>query len=122
MPSNIYARTVDFARAGERNAKAAQVEKTYAEEADRSGSMYDLMYHSHNEHFLAMAASMEGRYAEAKQAADRLAKRLMPHAAMMPMLDGFVMTPLWGGARFSKWNGILARPEPPAALAETHLN
>src|SRR5258707_11070010 len=68
-----------------------------------------------------MAASMEGRYAEAKQAADALAKRLMPRAAMMPMLDGFVMTPVWVDARFSKWEAILARPEPPAALAETHL-
>ncbi len=121
MPSHIYARTGDFARAAERNAKAAQVDKTYAEEADRSGSMYDLMYHSHNEHFLAMAASMEGRYAEAKQAADGLAKRLTPHAVLMPMLDGFVMTPVWVDARFSKWDAILARPEPPATLAETHL-
>jgi tetratricopeptide (TPR) repeat protein len=121
MPSHIYARTGDFSRAAERNRKAAQIDKTYAEEADRSGSMYDLMYHSHNEHFLAMAASMEGRYAEAKEAADALAKRLMPHAAMMPMLDGFVMTPIWVDARFSKWEAILARPEPAMALAETHL-
>ena len=121
MPAHIYARTGEFSRAAERNAKAAQVDKAYAEEADRSGSMYDLMYHSHNEHFLAMAASMEGRYAEAKQAADGLAKRLMPHAAMMPMLDGFIMTPFWVDARFSKWDSILSRPEPPASLAETHL-
>jgi tetratricopeptide (TPR) repeat protein len=121
MPSHIYARTGDFSHAAERNAKAAQVDKSYAEEADRSGSMYDLMYHSHNEHFLAMAASMEGQYAEAKQAADALSKRLLPHATMMPMLDGFVMTPIWVDARFSKWDAILARPEPPASLAETHL-
>jgi len=121
MPSHIYARTGDFSQAVEQNAIAAKVDKKYAEEADRGGSLYDLMYHSHNEHFLASAASMEGRYAEAKKAADGLASRLMPHAKMMPMLDGFIMTPLWVDARFSKWDSILARTEPAAELVETHL-
>jgi tetratricopeptide (TPR) repeat protein len=121
MPAHIYARTGDFSQAVERNAVAAKVDKAYAEEAERTGSMYDLMYHSHNEHFLASAASMEGRYAEAKKTADALAARLMPHAKMMPMLDGFIMTPLWVDARFSKWDTILARPEPAAELPETHL-
>lgn len=121
MPSHIYARTGDFAQAVEQNAIAAKVDKGYAQEADRAGSLYDLMYHSHNEHFLASAACMEGRYAEAKEAADALAARLMPHAKMMPMLDGFLMTPLWVDARFSKWDAILARPEPAPELIETHL-
>ena len=48
-------------------------------EGRRDGSIYDLMYHSHNEHFQAMAASMEGNYAQAKKAADAMAARL--HAA-----------------------------------------
>jgi len=121
MPAHIYARTGDFTQAVERNAVAAKVDKAYAEEADRAGSLYDLMYHSHNEHFLAMAASMQGRYAEAKKAADALVSRLMPHVKMMPMLDGFLTTPLWVDARFSKWDAILARPEPALDLAETHL-
>jgi tetratricopeptide (TPR) repeat protein len=121
MPAHIYARTGDFSEAIERNTKAAQVDKVYAEEANRSGTLYDLMYHSHNEHFLAMAACMGGRYAEAKSAADALAARLMPHSKMMPMLDGFIMTPLWVDARFSKWDAILERPEPSVELLETHL-
>jgi tetratricopeptide (TPR) repeat protein len=79
------------------------------------------MYHSHNEHFLAMAASMSGRYGEAKQAAEGLAQRLLPHANMMPMLDTFIMTPIWVDARFSKWDAILARPEPATESVETHL-
>ena len=121
MPAHIYERTGDFAQAAEQNALAAKVDKSYAEEADRSGTLYDLMYHSHNEHFLAMAASMRGRYAEAKQAADAMSQRLLPHARMMPMLDAFIMTPIWVDSRFGKWDAILARPEPPADLRETHL-
>jgi len=78
------------------------------------------MYHSHNEHFLAMAACMAGNYAQAKQAADALAARLMPHARMMPMLDAFIMTPVWVDARFANWDAILARPEPLPELRGTH--
>jgi hypothetical protein len=37
------------------------------------------------------------------------------------MLDGFIMTPLWVDARFSKWDAILERPEPSVELLETHL-
>src|SRR5208282_3857442 len=50
----------------------------------------------------------------------RLAARLMPHANMMPMLDAFIMTPIWVDARFGTWDAILARPEPLKELPGTH--
>lgn len=121
MPAHIYARTGDYADAAKNNVEAAKVDTVYARKADKEGSMYDLMYHSHNEHFLASAASMEGRYVEAKAAADGLATRLMSHAKTMPMLDSFIMTPLWVDARFNKWDTILARPEPPKEVPGTHV-
>jgi tetratricopeptide (TPR) repeat protein len=120
MPAHIYERTGNYEEAARNNAQAATVDLAYARKAEQEGSMYDLMYHSHNEHFEAMAASMEGRYAEAKKAADAMAVRLMPRAAKMPMLDGFIMTPIWVDARFGKWNEILERPEPAKELAGTH--
>jgi len=120
MPAHIYIRTGDYAAAVKNNAEAAKVDRVYAQKADKEGSLYDLMYHSHNEHFLAWAASMSGRYQEAKAAADGLAKRLEPHAKMMPMLDGFIFTPVWVDARFAKWDAILKRPEPPKELPGTH--
>jgi tetratricopeptide (TPR) repeat protein len=120
MPAHIYERTGDYEAAAHNNAEAAKVDHAYAEEAGRSGSIYDLMYHSHNEHFEAMAASMAGRYSEAKNAADAMTTRLLPHVKMMPMLDGFMMTPIWVDARFNKWEQILARPEPMKELAGTH--
>jgi tetratricopeptide (TPR) repeat protein len=120
MPSHIYARTGFYSDAVKSNEEAAKVDRVYARKAAQQGSMYDLMYHSHNEHFLASAASMTGRYAEAKAAADAMASRLMPHAKMMPALDTFIMTPLWVDARFNKWDAILARPEPAQELPATH--
>ncbi len=120
MPAHIYARTGDFSDAVRCNVEAAKADKVYARKAEQEGSLYDLMYHSHNEHFLASSASMEGRYVEAKAAADGLATRLLPHAEGMPMLDAFVMTPLWVDARFAKWDAILAAPEPAKELPATH--
>ena len=121
MPAHTYIRTGDYLAAAKNNALAAQVDRTYAQKAEKEGSIYDLMYHSHNEHFLAMAASMAGNYAQAKAAADGLAKRLAPHAKTMLMLDGFMSTPLWVDARFGKWDAILARLEPAKELLATHV-
>ena len=118
MPTHIYERTGDFDLAARNNAEAARVDRWYAERAGQVGSIYDLMYHSHNEHFEAMAASMEGNYAQARKAADSMAARLLPHAKMMPMLDGFIMAPIWVDVRFGKWQEVLSRPEPMKELAD----
>jgi hypothetical protein len=103
MPSHIYSRVGYFADASESNVKAIAADATYAKEGERVGSLYDLMYHSHNEHFLAFAAAMVGSYTEAKRAADAMEKRLLPHADMMPMLESFLWTPIWVDLRFTKW-------------------
>jgi tetratricopeptide (TPR) repeat protein len=121
MPAHIYSRLGYFSEAAESNVKAIEADRSYAREAERSGSLYDLMYHSHNEHFLAYAAAMEGRYGEAKKAADTMEKRLLPHADMMPMLEAFLWTPIWVDLRFAKWQQVLARPEPPRNRKVPHL-
>ncbi len=121
MPSHIYSRVGYFSDAAESNVKAIEADRSYAKEAEQSGSLYDLMYHSHNEHFLAFAAAMEGRYREARRAADAMEKRLLPHADMMPMLESFLWTPIWVDLRFAKWQEILARPEPPPNRRVPHL-
>ncbi len=121
MPAHVYARVGDFPGAADSNARAIVADVAYANEADRTGSMYDLMYHSHNEHFLAYAACMEGRYAEAKTASDALEKRLLPHAQMVAMLDVFLWTPIWVDLRFAKWDAIAARPEPSSERKISHI-
>ena len=121
MPAHIYERTGDYDRQLATTRKPQKSITSYAQKAGQLGSMYDLMYHSHNEHFEAMAASMEGNYAQARKAADGMAARLMPHAKMMPMLDGFIMAPIWVDVRFGKWEEVLARPEPMKELAGTHV-
>jgi tetratricopeptide (TPR) repeat protein len=121
MPAHVYIRTGDLDAAVRSNVLAVKADQKYALEAQQTGSIYDLMYHSHNEHFIAMAASMAGRYAQARAAADGLAKRIEPHAQAMFMLDPFIATPIWVDARFNKWDAILARPEPARFMPVTHL-
>ena len=121
MPAHIYIRTGDLDAAIKCNVLAVKADQKYALEAQQTGSIYDLMYHSHNEHFIAMAASMAGRYAEARAAADGLAKRIEPHVSAMLMLDYFIATPIWVDARFNKWDAIIARPEPAKLMPATHL-
>src|SRR5581483_8169510 len=82
MPAHIYVRTGDYAAAVTSNEEAAKTDSLYAEKAAQQGSLYDLMYHSHNEHFLAYAAAMNGQYSVAKNAADHMAQRLLPHVQM----------------------------------------
>ena len=121
MPAHIYIRTGDLESAIKCNVLAVKADQKYALEAQQTGSIYDLMYHSHNEHFIAMAASMAGRYAQARAAADGLAKRIEPHVHAMLMLDYFIATPIWVDARFNKWDAIMARPEPAKLMPTTHL-
>jgi tetratricopeptide (TPR) repeat protein len=120
MPAHIYERTGFYSSAAAQNREAAKVDQEYVEKSGQVGSIYDLMYHSHNEHFLAMAASMSGNYAQARSAADAMCARLAPHTQMIAMLDGFLGTPIWVDARFGKWQEILARPEPPKEQPGTH--
>jgi len=120
MPAHIYERTGFYEAAIRNNEEAVKVDRAYALKAEREGTLYDLMYHSHNEHFLAMAACMAGNYELARRAADAMAARLMPHAKMMPMLDAFIMAPIWVDTRFGNWDAILARPEPFKELRGTH--
>jgi hypothetical protein len=72
------------------------------------------MYYSHNLHVLAVAHAMQGRFADAKKAADQLAEHVGPHVAEMPMLEFFLPTPMLTLVRFQRWDDVLAQPAPPA--------
>jgi hypothetical protein len=75
-----------------------------------------MMYYSHNLHFIAMAAAMEGRYADAWQAADKLAAHVAPGVKDVPPLEGFMTVPIMVRVRFQKWDEILAMPTPDAGM------
>ena len=113
MPAHIYARTGDHAAAANANAAGAAADLKYLATAPPDG-FYGMAYYSHNLHFLADSHMMQGRFNDAKQAADRVAERLNPHAAMMPMIESMVVMPVSVLLRFGRHADVLALAEPRA--------
>src|SRR5205823_11668487 len=78
MPAHIYERTGDYAAAAQSNEDAAAADRAYIK-ANGARGVYPLMYYSHNLHFLAIAYSMEGRFADSVRAARGLEANVGPH-------------------------------------------
>jgi len=114
MPAHIYIRTGDYQSALTTNQKAALVDQMYLKSGAGQG-IYSMMYYSHNLHFIAMAAAMNGNYAEARRGARLLAANVGPHVKEMPALGGFMTVPLAVDVRFHRWDEILKTPQPDAA-------
>ena len=118
MPAHVYIRTGDYDAAIKTNEKAAEVDRAYIKATGVQG-IYPMMYYSHNLHFIAMCASMNGNYAEAKKNAQLLVANVAPHVKDMPPLEGFMTIPMAVDIRFHKWNEILAMPQPDPAMKIT---
>jgi tetratricopeptide (TPR) repeat protein len=121
MPAHTYIRTGRYEDAAEANRRAIAVDKAYLARTNAQGNystVYSMMYISHNYQFLWAAASMEGRSAEAIQAARDMAAHFpeeMGHAMerAMPGVDYFISPPLFALVRFGRWSEVLAAPRPP---------
>jgi tetratricopeptide (TPR) repeat protein len=116
MPAHVYMRTGDYAGAVTANQRAADVDRQYIARTHAEG-VYPLMYYNHNLQFLAAAAMMQGKRAEAQKAADELAKNTAPLAREMPMAEFVVPMPLFVELRFGDWSAALAEPDPGLPLA-----
>jgi tetratricopeptide (TPR) repeat protein len=123
MPAHIYDRVGDYDGAVVANAVGAAADRAYVKRYGGEG-IYPLMYYSHNLHFLAHANATRGAYAQASAAANRLVAHVTPALKDVPMLEGFLPTPLLIDTRFAKWNRVLASPQPsstqPAATTFWH--
>ena len=113
MPAHIYERTGNYDGARAQNVSAAKADEDYASSTGMQG-IYTMMYYSHNLHFGAIAASMQGRCADAQSQADRLADNVRPGLKEMPMLEAFAAIPLAVSVRCQRWDSLLAMNEPAA--------
>ena len=117
MPAHIYQRTGDFQDAANSNVAAIQADRAYVERTGTQGSMYDMMYYTHNLHFLTMACAMQGNSKCAIETSQEMVRHVSPGVKEMPMLEGFVAWLPFMLARFHQWDDILALPAPDASLA-----
>ncbi|MGA7925934.1 MAG: tetratricopeptide repeat protein [Candidatus Sulfotelmatobacter sp.] len=118
MPAHIYIRTGDYEAAVKTNQKAAEVDRAYIKATGAQG-IYPMMYYSHNLHFIAMCAAMNGDYAESKKNAELLMANVAPHVKEVPPLEGFTTIPIAVEVRFHQWDEILKMPPPDPALKTT---
>jgi tetratricopeptide (TPR) repeat protein len=120
MPAHIYARIGDHFASAHCNQAAIAADKKFLKETHEQG-VYRMMYYSHNLHFLAYASSMDGNFAEAKDAAAKLVANVAPGVKAMPMLEGFLPTPIVVLFAFERWNDILKLPAPDKSLESTSV-
>ena len=118
MPAHVYIRTGDYEAAVKTNQQAATVDRAYIKASGVQG-IYPMMYYSHNLHFIAMCASMNGNYLEAKKNAEMLATHVAPGVKEMPPLEGFMTIPIAVDVRFHKWDSILAMKQPSSDMKIT---
>jgi hypothetical protein len=63
---------------------------------------------------------MEGNFAEAKDAAARLVTNVAPGVKAMPMLEGFLPTPIVVLFAFERWDDLLKLPAPDSSFLITN--
>jgi tetratricopeptide (TPR) repeat protein len=119
MPAHTYMRVGDYSAAAHSNAIAADTDRIYLRESATTGSMYDMMYFSHNLHFLAASYSMGGDFTHAKQTADELVAHVGPMVHDVPMAEVYVPTPIFVLVRFHRWDEVLKLAPPNPSLAMT---
>jgi tetratricopeptide (TPR) repeat protein len=111
MPGHIFLQTGDYELAAKTNVNAAAADKAFVQRTGATG-IYPLMYWTHNIHFISYARAQQGRYDEAKQAAQEMAQNVGDADLQMQMLEGFHLYPLMIDLRFHRWDDILQAPAP----------
>ena len=117
MPGHIFMRLGDYELAAFTNDRAVAADQEYMKLTGVDPNVYTLGYYSHNIHFVAMANAAQGRFEDAKRAADLLAANAAPAVKVMPMMaDYFMPVQLYVLLRFQKWDDILKSSAPDQQL------
>jgi tetratricopeptide (TPR) repeat protein len=108
MPSHIYLRVGDYAAAVGSNRQAIAADQAYRRQqpAAPPGAMG---YSNHNQHFLAVAAGMDGEFETARNAAREIQSHV--HNEAMAAMSTLVLM------RFARWDDVLRAPAPASAFA-----
>ncbi len=111
MPAHIYIRTGDYPAAEDACVKAAHVDENHIQDSSKP-DMFTILSYLHDLYFLAAAASMDGHYSTAKEAANNLVARVGPNLKEMPHLQAFLTVQTAVLVRFYRWDDILKLPQP----------
>lgn len=112
MPSHIFVRTGRYADSADANERAIAADERYFELAPTP--RFYVLYYTHNIHFLAYSAMMEGRYETAIAAARRMEEKVPKDFIRdyAVIADGLMPAAIHVMVRFGKWEDILREREP----------
>ena len=117
MPGHIFLRLGDYELAAFTNDRAVAADQEYMKLTGVEPNVYTLGYYSHNIHFVAIANAAQGRFEDAKRAADLLAANAAPAVKVMPMMaDYFMPVQFYVLLRFQRWDEILKSSAPDQQL------
>jgi tetratricopeptide (TPR) repeat protein len=120
MPGHIYVRVGRYLDAIRANEHAVHADETYIQDQNPAFGVYTAGYYPHNYDFLAFAASMIGRSAQAIGAAETMATLAPEEILRMPGMtfaQHHRTRHLQMKVRFGRWAEILSAPAPAADLA-----
>ena len=119
MPGHIYVRVGRWADAIRANEHATHADESYIADQRPGAGIYTLGYYPHNYDFLAFAAAMAGRRAQALGAAEKM-HALMPAEMLgapgMDFAQHHATRRLQVMARFGAWDDVLRVPAPEERL------
>ncbi len=118
MPGHIYIRVGRYDDAIAANEHAVHADERFIRDQNPGLGVYTAGYYPHNYDFLAFAASMVGRSAQAIGAAEQMTTLVPAEMMSVPgmTLQHHRTRHLQLKVRFAQWNDILATPAPDAAL------
>jgi tetratricopeptide (TPR) repeat protein len=116
MPGHIYIRVGRYDDAIKANEHAVHADETYIASEKPSG-LYPIGYYPHNYHFLAFAATLAGRSAQAIDAARKTSEKVPAEVARQaPPLEALLTYAPLTLVTFGRWDEVLQTPLPPADL------
>ncbi|HUP90839.1 MAG TPA: hypothetical protein VM074_01220 [Solimonas sp.] len=116
MPAHIFQRVGRYADAAAANRAGAGADLAYMKKVSPQG--YYPIYLAHNYDFLAFSAAMQGRSAEALEAARSTVQAAPPELLdAIPGMDFFVAKIYLVELRFGRWDEMLKEPVPPEKYA-----
>lgn len=115
MPGHIYVRVGRYQDAIKANEHAVHADETYIRDQRPGAGIYTLGYYPHNYDFMAFAASMIGRSAQALGATEKMTT-ILPKEVLrepgMAFLQQHMTRHLQMKVRFSRWDDVLKAPAP----------
>lgn len=106
MPSHIYLLVGDYHTAAECNIEAIKADQAYIDNFGMVG-IYPVHYMTHNMYFLSRAYALEGRYEDAKKAAEQLRRFYTPHFSSFPDMEYYETSTMFIMLRFHRWKELL---------------